>query len=1210
MDRIKQFIRLEEDEGNTRAAQPEAPVLPPNSKSLARTGQTSKVNSVPTNFVAPSFKALNTVFKEPIYRILDKIKGEPFFVWPPKLPGDSATRNQKLRCSYHRDKGHLTENCYKLKTHLEQLVSDGHLSEYVDLSLTDPKKPKVISNRSGNSGAAPTGVIHVILNALCTSILSASFRSDLQKATHLRQSYGILDSAHLAPTHCSDIHSSLDREIISFSDSDLKDVQLPHSDPLVITLRIGNYDVKRVLVDQGSFAKVMYQELYEKLGLGESDLTEFTSPVFGFSGESTVPLGKTIFPMLTGPVNLQTEFIVIQAPSPYNAIMGRGWLHRMKAVPSTLHQKLRFPTKDGVMEVNGDQVAAKQCVLAAIGRKALGKVGRNLPSSDRDELVTLLLEFLDVFAWSVYKAPGVSPDLACHSLGRSSDFKPVIQKRRKLAPKRLEINMEEVERLITADAVRLVQYTTWLSNTVVVKKKNGKWRVCVDFTDLNKACPKDSFPLSRIDQLVDSASGHERMSFLDAFQGYHQIPMTLSDQEKTAFITPQGVYYYRVMLFGLKNARVTYQRIVTTMFGNQIGKTVEVYIDDMLVKSVRKEDHLSNLKEAFEILRRDKLRLNVSKCLFGISSGKFLGHIISDRGIEANLDQISASADKCRPFFRLLGKKRKFLWDEDCSAAFQGIKAYLSSPPYISIPSSGEPLYLYLAVSEYAVSAILVWETSEDQKPIFFISKTMNEAESRYLSLEKAALALVRSAKKLPQHFQANGECSLDLLGVEYKPGTSIKGQVLANFIAEFQGKDGEVESASPFRVEADSAIMEWKLFVDSASNTKGSGTGAIAKRLGADRLLIFCDSQLVANQISGEYQAWDERMMAYLLAVRASLSKFEFTQMEQIGREHNSHADVLAKLATVMETNLQRTVTIETYMRDDQLPEDQKAASIIKRKAPDLMNNLLFEIHESICGSHTGGRSLAHRAMSQGYWWPYMQSDAVRVITRFGIPRAVLSDNGTQFEGKLFKGFCSDLGIRNFFSSSGYPQANGQAEVLNKVILDGIKKRLEAAKGKWVEELPSVLWTHRTTHRRSTGETPFSLAYGIEVVIPLEIRLPMIRTTEFDTEQNEDNLRMDLNLIEERRDLAMIRLASYQRQMKRGYDKNIKPRSFQIGDLVLRKVVANTRNLNDGKLRPNWEGPYKVVSFTEIGSYILENMDGKPIPRPWNICNLKKYFF
>ena len=231
-------------------------------------------------------------------------------------------------------------------------------------------------------------------------------------------------------------------------------------------------------------------------------------------------------------------------------------------------------------------------------------------------------------------------------------------------------------------------------------------------------------------------------------------------------------------------------------------------------------------------------------------------------------------------------------------------------------------------------------------------------------------------------------------------------------------------------------------------------------------------------------------------------------------------------------------------------------------------------------------------------------------VVTRFGIPWAVVSDNGTQFEGKVFKGFCSDLGIRNFFSSSGYPQANGQAEVSNKVILDGIKKRLEEAKDKWVEELPSVLWTHRTTHRRSTGETPFALAYGVEAVIPLEVDLPTIRTTEFDAEQNENNLRKDLNLIEERRDLATIKLASYQRQMKRGYDKNIRPRSFQINDLVLRKVVANTQNPNDGKLGPNWDRPYKVVSFAGVGAYRLKNMDGKPIPRSWNICNLKKYFF
>ena len=159
-------------------------------------------------------------------------------------------------------------------------------------------------------------------------------------------------------------------QVISFSNSDLRDIQLPHNDTLVVTLRIGNYDVQRVLIDQGSFAEVMYQDLYEKLGLSETELSSFATPIFGFSGEPVVPLGKTVLPVLEGPVNLQTEFIVVKASSPYNAIIGRDWLYRMKAIPSTLHQKLRFPTPKGVMELNGDHVAAKRCVLAATKRKA------------------------------------------------------------------------------------------------------------------------------------------------------------------------------------------------------------------------------------------------------------------------------------------------------------------------------------------------------------------------------------------------------------------------------------------------------------------------------------------------------------------------------------------------------------------------------------------------------------------------------------------------------------------------------------------------------------------------------------------------------------------------------------------------------------------------------------------------------------------------
>ena len=142
-----------------------------------------------------------------------------------------------------------------------------------------------------------------------------------------------------------------------------------------------------------------------------------------------------------------------------------------------------------------------------------------------------------------------------------------------------------MRKLKQAGAIKEMFYPKWLANTVVVKKKSGKWRVCVDFTDLNKACPKDSFLMPRIDQLVDATVGHHRMSFLDAFQSYHQILLALNDQEKTAFVTPIENYHYKVMSFGLKNTGSTYQRIITRMFEPQPGKSIEVYVDDMVVKS-------------------------------------------------------------------------------------------------------------------------------------------------------------------------------------------------------------------------------------------------------------------------------------------------------------------------------------------------------------------------------------------------------------------------------------------------------------------------------------------------------------------------------------------------------------------------------------------------------------------------------------------------
>ena len=182
-------------------------------------------------------------------------------------------------------------------------------------------------------------------------------------------------------------------------------------------------------------------------------------------------------------------------------------------------------------------------------------------------------------------------------------------------------------------------------------------------------------------------------------------------------------------------------------------------------------------------------------------------------------------------------------------------------------------------------------------------------------------------------------------------------------------------------------------------------------------------------------------------------------------------------------------------------------------------------------------------------------------IVTRFGVSHTLILDNGLQFDSKAFRRNCGELGIANRYSTPAYPQGDGQAEAVNKVIVNGLKKRLDGAKGRCVEELPHVLWTYQTTPRRSTGETPFSMTYGAEAVIPLETNFPTLKTSSFCPSGNKELLEKSLDLIEERREREMVQLACYQHKLKQGYDAKVKLRPLALGDLVLRKVLGTAKN-------------------------------------------------
>jgi hypothetical protein len=313
--------------------------------------------------------------------------------------------------------------------------------------------------------------------------------------------------------------------------------------------------------------------------------------------------------------------------------------------------------------------------------------------------------------------------------------------------------------------------------------------MCVDFIDLNKACKKDDFPLERVDKIVDDAANSEMLSLLDMFSGYHQIRVRREDEEKTSFITTFGTFCFVRMPEGLKNAGCTFSRMITIVLHPQLRRNILAYEDDIVVKSVQRRDHISDLAETFANLREANLRLNPEKCVFDIHKGKVLGCLVSTKGIEANPDKIKAliemqdlvsmkdvqkltgrvaalnkfiprAAERSLPFFQVLRSSKNFQWSETQKQAFQELKDYLSNMTKLCPLEPRSLLLLYVSASNSAISAVLVQEKEEERKfkqiPMYFASQALSGSKIFYFELGKIAYAVVMAARKLIHYFEGN----------------------------------------------------------------------------------------------------------------------------------------------------------------------------------------------------------------------------------------------------------------------------------------------------------------------------------------------------------------------------------------------------------------------------------------------------------------------
>ncbi|GKV49958.1 hypothetical protein SLEP1_g56680 [Rubroshorea leprosula] len=424
--------------------------------------------------------------------------------------------------------------------------------------------------------------------------------------------------------------------------------------------------------------------------------------------------------------------------------------------------------------------------------------GTKLDSKEREELINLLKSNKDVFDWTSADMPGIPTSVIVHKLSIDPLKKPVAKKRCLFGGERLQAIREEVQKLLQAGF--------------------------------------DYHPLPSIDKLVEAASGNERLSLLDAYSGYHQVHIALEDEVKTSFCVSDEIYCYVMMPFGLKNAGATYQKKVKIVFQAQIDKNLEVYVDDIVVKSLKAEDHLTDLGETFDNLRKHSMKLNLAKCVFEVESGKFLGLLVSKRGMEVNLEKIKATeeikppksikdvqrltrrvaalhqfiskvADRCLPFFKVLrsatqkdeaGKPKKFECTFERQTSFDELKAYLSSPPLLTKVEEGEILYLYLGISDTTVSSFLIREMGQLQKPVYYASKILQKLE--------CSGRLIKWAVELGEFH------------ITFQQRSSIRAQTLADFVVECTFNQGNTN----FEVEL------WTLYVDGASNSKGSSVGPV----------------------------------------------------------------------------------------------------------------------------------------------------------------------------------------------------------------------------------------------------------------------------------------------------------------------------------------------------------------------------------------------
>lgn len=872
-----------------------------------------------------------------------------------------------------------------------------------------------------------------------------------------------------------------------------------------------------------------------------------------------------------------------------------------------------------------------------------GRVSQDLSVQDQARFVDLLSDFSDLF--DVSGAPLGSCTTVTHTI-QTENSPPVHCRPYRVSQAERRVIQDHVREMLSHGIIQ-ESNSPWSSPVVLVRKKDGTWRFCVDYRKLNSVTVKDVYPLPRIDDTLDSLHGARYFSSMDLRSGYWQIAVDEHDREKTAFVTPDGLYEFRVMPFGLCNAPATFQRMMDMLLRSFRWTFCLCYLDDVVVFSENIDEHIQRLRAVLECFRKAGLQLNAKKCTFGGQQIKILGHLVDKDGIHPDPDKISAVQQFPRPenqkslrsflglcsYFRrfikgfahiadplqrLLKKDTAFVWSSEQEDSFLSLKALLSSPPVLGHFVEGAPTEVHTDASGHGIGTVLVQSVNGQERVIAYASRTLTDCERNYTITEKECLAVVWALGKFRPYIYGrpfkvitdhNALCWL----------TKMKNPTgrLGRWALKLQEYDFTINYKSGKKhQDADSLSRHPSPAAANPSSTVAAlEFSDIARQQRQDPALvdIFNELSSTATAVSRKAKLFTLRGgilyrenfqphgEQWLLVIPRSL------QREVIAACHDDptsgHLGLFKTYSRLRNRFFWRGMyrSASKYVRScvpcqRRKPPTTSPAGLLHPIPPAeapfqrIGIDMLGPFPLSSAGNRWVIASVDYltryaetRATASGTAADVASFLLERIILRHGAPQTLLSDRGAAFLSETVQNILRLSNIVHSTTTPYHPQTNGLTERLNRTLAEMMSMYVTADHKNWDVILPYVTYAYNTARQSTTGFSPYYLLYGRESSSLLDCLLPRV---------GDDNLdpvsAAAVCNAEDARQLARLRTLDSQQQQSTRYNASHRPVSYAPGDMVW--LWTPTRRVGRSeKLLPRYTGPHKILRRISDVNYQVE---------------------